>query len=329
MDDGGPVIAECPGPCDLAFGDECADGRGRHRRSGLVDEEAPVGIPVEDEPQVGTVVDDRACGVDEVLGFQRVRFVVGEGAVEFGEEADDVEGHRGGSRVRAEDLPEEASGHAVSGVEHDRQSCDLIDVGEFADPCRVLLTHPGCRVLVLVDAPAVGLRCDDRELSDSRETRGQADAGGSGSADLDPVVVGRVVAGGDHGAGQVEDARGEVELVGRAQPQQHGLRSGGIDSGSEGVGESGRARSHIVADDHLGDCVDLGHRSSRRPAEGEQDVVVELIGNATADVIGADGGIEGSRPGASEFGVGGGLRCGNGPSRSRSGVIHESPMMRR
>ena len=41
------------------------------------------------------------------------------------------------------------------------------------------------------------------------------------------------------------------------------------------------------------------------------------------------GGIEGSRPGASEFGVGGGLRCGIGPSRSRSGVIHESPMMRR
>ena len=51
-----------------------------------------------------------------------------------------------------------------------------------------------------------------------RPDRLEAHPAGAGGADLDPVVVGGVVARGDHRPGQVEDPGGEVELVGRTQP---------------------------------------------------------------------------------------------------------------
>jgi hypothetical protein len=77
--------------------------------------------------------------------------VVGECAVEFGEQSDHVEGHRGGSRVRAEDLSEEAPGHAVAGVEDDPQSRHLVDAGEFADAGHVLFSHGAAAAFVEVD----------------------------------------------------------------------------------------------------------------------------------------------------------------------------------
>ena len=45
-----------------------------------------------------------------------------------------------------------------------------------------------------------------------------ADGLGAGAAQLDAVVGGRVVAGGEHRAGAVEQPGGEVQLIGRGQP---------------------------------------------------------------------------------------------------------------
>jgi hypothetical protein len=47
-----------------------------------------------------------------------------------------------------------------------------------------------------------------------------------------------------------------------------------------------------VSDDHLGGGVDFGHRRRGREAEREDDVFIELVGDASADVIGSDGRVE-------------------------------------
>ena len=92
-----------------------------------------------------------------------------------------------------------------------------------------------------VDEPAqvagvVGQQVASLDRAGARERRGQpavevglrpvadlgqpgvlADRHGAGAAHLDAVVLGRVVAGGEHRAGQVEVAGGEVEHVGGGQ----------------------------------------------------------------------------------------------------------------
>ncbi|SIH64257.1 Uncharacterised protein [Mycobacteroides abscessus subsp. abscessus] len=55
-----------------------------------------------------------------------------------------------------------------------------------------------------------------------------------------------------------------------------------------------------MSDDDLAAAVDLPHRRGGRPAEGEEDVVVELVGDPSPDVVGADGGVEGAGTGGGE-----------------------------
>ena len=44
----------------LAGGDQAGEGRGRHQRAPLVDDEAPVGVAVEGQADVGARGEDRA-----------------------------------------------------------------------------------------------------------------------------------------------------------------------------------------------------------------------------------------------------------------------------
>ena len=145
----------------------------------FVDEEAAIGIAVEDESEIRPGLDDGVGGVDEVLGLERIRFVVGEGAVEFRVQPDHLEGHRGGSRVGAEDLPEEPAGHAVAGVEDDLQSCTSSIAGQCPHPRDVLFAHGLRCPFVDGDGTAIVERCRGGELPDSGQTGGEADPGGA------------------------------------------------------------------------------------------------------------------------------------------------------
>ena len=98
-----------------------------------------------------------------------------------------------------------------------------------------------------------------------------ADGPGAGQAELQPVVPGRVVGGGEHGAGRVEAAGGEVEQVGGGQPEiddRPPLRPGAI---GEGRGQLDPRFAHVP-----------GHQQRRGPGEaghGHADGT-ELLGIA-------------------------------------------------
>ena len=53
---------------DLAGGDQRRDGAGADRLTALVDDEAPVRVAVEGEPDVGAVLDDRGLQVARFSG---------------------------------------------------------------------------------------------------------------------------------------------------------------------------------------------------------------------------------------------------------------------
>ena len=97
-------------------GDQRGHRRRRHRLAHLVDDEAPVGVTVEGQADVGAGLQDVGLQVDEVGGVQRVGFVVGERAVEFEEQR-----RQRDRRDRAEHRGRGVARHAVSGVDGDLQ----------------------------------------------------------------------------------------------------------------------------------------------------------------------------------------------------------------
>ena len=70
-------------------GDERGDLRAAHALGPLVDEEHPVGVAVEREPDVRVPCEDLALQVPLVLRVDRVRGMVRERAVELGEQVDE------------------------------------------------------------------------------------------------------------------------------------------------------------------------------------------------------------------------------------------------
>lgn len=87
------------------------------------------------------------------------------------------------------------------------------------------------------------------EGADLGEAGVLADGGGSGAAELDAVVLRRVVRGGEHRAGQAEGSGGVVELVGGAEADLDHVEALLGGAPGEGVGEARRGGAHVVADD--------------------------------------------------------------------------------
>src|SRR5687768_2876786 len=87
----------------------------RDGRALLVDNEAPVGVAVEGYPEISTLCDHALLVLPDVLGFDGIRWMVGEGAVEF-------EVHRYVlEREVLEDGWDHLARHTVSRVDHDLQ----------------------------------------------------------------------------------------------------------------------------------------------------------------------------------------------------------------
>ena len=107
-------------------------------------------------------------------------------------------------------------------------------------------------------------------------------------AQLHAVVLGRVVAGGEHRGRRVERAGGEVAEVGGGQPEVDDVGAGDQRALGEGGDQRLGRRAGVAADEHAG-----------RPGERHEGVAdaagdrfVELVGIDPANVIGLEDGVE-------------------------------------
>jgi hypothetical protein len=256
----------------LARCDQRGKHRGRDDLASFVHHEAPVGVPVEGEPDVRVVLHHGALEVTHVLRVDGVRLVVRERAVQLEVERDQRD------RQALEDPRDRVTGHPVARVDHHRQRPDPGDVDQLPQVIRVAgqkVTHghsPGA--LGWYQGPFgqsfnVFQACLD------------ADGPGARQAQLDAVVPRRVVAGRDHRAGDAQIAAGVVQHVGRAEaPGQHIGALGGRAT-AEGVRERSRGGAHVVH----------GHdrAGGRQPGEGRADrlghALVKLVGHHPPDVV--------------------------------------------
>ena len=221
-----------------ARGDDRGGVRARQPLALLVDEEHPVGVAVEGEADVGARLEHPGLQVDQVLGLDRVGGVVRERAVELAVQDLEVE------RQAVEHGGHDEAAHAVGGVGDDLQRPQGDDVDERADV--------GGEVGEQVDAadrrpPAAGgLEPGGGHGLDLAEAGVLADRLGAGEAQLDAVVLRRVVAGGEHGAGRVEVAGGEVDEVGRGQAEVDDVEALVEHALGEGRGQLDARRPHVA-----------------------------------------------------------------------------------
>ena len=108
----------------------------------------------------------------------------------------------------AEDGGDGVAAHAVAGVDDHLQRPHLREVDERAqEGCvvaeDVTLGH-GAGLGLLAGEAVAAVEDGLAEVADLRQAGVLADGAGAGTAQLDPVVLRRVVAGGEHRAGQVE-----------------------------------------------------------------------------------------------------------------------------
>ena len=195
----------------LTIGDQRRHRRRRHGVALLVDDEAAVGVAVERQAYISTVGDDLPLQIHQVGRVQRVGLVVGERAVEL-----EVQRQQGDRPHGAQHSRRGVPAHAVSGVDRDPQWTQRRHIDQRTQEGAVLGEH-----VALLDraggAVVAGHAVDDL-IADVGQTGFLADGLRARPAQLDAVVGGRVVAGGEHGARAVEETRGEVELIGRRQP---------------------------------------------------------------------------------------------------------------
>ena len=135
-------------PIQLSDRDQCGQSRRCNRLAALVDDETAVGVAVERQADVGTVLDHGSLQVAQILRLDRVCFVVGEGAVELEVERDHPQARN--VEYRGNGVP----GHSVGRVDHDSQRPHL---GQVHEPAQILGVV-GQHVTVLLRAWCVGRR---------------------------------------------------------------------------------------------------------------------------------------------------------------------------
>lgn len=212
--------------------------------------------------------------------------MVREGAVQFEVERDDGEGEV------AEDGGDGVAAHAVAGVDDDLERADAAHVDQRAEVRGVV----GEGVAAAEGAGGGGggggrggvVQPALDEGADVGEAGVLADGGGSGAAELDAVVLRRVVRGGEHRAGQVEGAGGVVELVGGAEADLDHVEALLGGAPGEGVREARRGGAHVVADDDRPAALEDGGDLGEGGAEEGGEVLVPLVGHDSAHVVRLD-----------------------------------------
>jgi hypothetical protein len=178
----------------LADGDQRGDRRRRDRLAALVDDEAAVGVAVEGQPDVGAVLADRACRSTRLAGSSGLASWLGK--VPSSSKYSGARAAAAGRRARRHGVP----AHAVAGVDDDLQRPDAGQVDQRAQ----VAAYSASRSRSLTVPPArrsgVGRRGALGAPRGSRQPGVLPDRGGAGPAQLDAVVLRRVVAGGEHRA---------------------------------------------------------------------------------------------------------------------------------
>lgn len=203
--------------------------------------------------------------------------MVGERAVQFEVHGDDVE------RKSLEDGGDGVAAHAVARVDHDLQRADGRQVDQGPQVGRVVGegvavrdgAGRGDRVRYALFGPLLD------QGADLGEPAVLPDRCGARPAQLDAVVLRRVVRGGEHRPGQAEAAGGEVQLVGGAEADQGDVRTACRRAARERRREAGRRRAHVVADH---DRLRIRHLDERRPELLGQRFV-PLVGHDSAHVV--------------------------------------------
>ena len=276
---------------DLAPGDHRGDGTRADRVPLLVDDEAPVGVPVEGDADVGAVAAHPLLQIDEVGRVEGVGLVVGEGPVEL--EVHRVEGERQRRQpgLGPEDCGHGEATHAVAGVDAHPQRPGAREVDERAQEGGVLgedVSVARLPLRPLREPGTVTAQLLLGDLPDPGEPGVLTDGPGAGTAELDAVVLGGVVARGEHRARQAERAAGVVEPVGARQTDEDGVDAAGGQTLGERRREVGRARPHVVADDDGGGALRVGDHLGEGDAQRVGDPLVELLRDEPADVVGLD-----------------------------------------
>ncbi len=119
------------------------------------------------------------------------------------------------------------------------------------------------------------------------------DGASAGEAELDAVVLRRVVGSGEHRPRRIEPAGGEVDQVGRGQAEVDDVDTLLEDTADEGVDELGPGRTHVATDQDPWRVGEAGEAHT----QGVSDVGVELIGDGATHVVRHDDGIEHLRVG--------------------------------
>ena len=190
--------------------DDRGDGAPGERLQPVVDEEGAVGITIEGNAEVVSAGAHQRLEVSQVLRPQRVGMVVGERAVGF--EIERIEGH-------GQTLEDRGHGHArytVAAVGGDPKSADRIHVddrGHVVDVAR--------KQVALGDraGPPPGRHACRGEIANFVQATVAADRGGTGQAQLDPVVTLGVVRRRDHRPRLIQRPCRVVDHVGGDHPE--------------------------------------------------------------------------------------------------------------
>ena len=96
--------------------------------------------------------------------------------------------------------------------------------------------------------------------------------------------------GGEHCARAVQQTGGEIQLVGRGQPDAHHIESLTGDSPGEGISQTRRTVTHVVADHHRtsGVSVLLPQHPGERRTDIGHEVLVNVDADQAADVVGLE-----------------------------------------
>ena len=224
------------------LGEERRHEVARDELAGVVDEEAPVGVAVEGRAEVGAVLAHLADHELAVLGEERVRLVIREGAVRLEVVRDGVD------RDPFEHGRQHHAGHPVRRVDHHAPLLDRIEVDEGQH-----LVHEGRKDILLPDlswdlVPGRGRR-GHGPVADVQKARVAADGQRASAHDLHPGVLLRVVRRGHLDAAvEPEVADGEVEHLGADEPDVDHLGPSGRSALDRRLRHRGRRDAHVPPD---------------------------------------------------------------------------------
>jgi hypothetical protein len=129
-----------------------------------------------------------------------------------------------------------------------------------------------------------------RDVAKLGEPAGDGYGDGTGTRQLDAVVGGRVVAGGEHRGGQPQLSGGVGHQVGGSEPDVDHVDALRGHAVHEGVDQHRRGRPHVAPDHHR--LVVLDEHRRRGDTERASDTLVQFSVDQAPDVVGLDDPVE-------------------------------------